>query len=111
MNMKRLKFAEGLLEPVLLGDKLVTLRKFRAEAHMFTRGETVIGEFADFGGVLVLLEITANTEVLYGSAISNAAAKEDGFRDRAEMFTVMKTYYPDFGPDTPCAIVRFKKAK
>lgn len=102
-------FREGNLFPALTGERQITLRKYRPEAHDFKTGELFVGSFKD--GLDILLQATADTEVKTFNDLSDEEAREDGFKDAEDAFNGMHEYYPDLTPDTRLAIVRFEVAK
>ena len=108
--MKTILFAEGLLAPVLSRHKKITLRKYRSGAHDFIEGEFIEGRFAD-GETTLTLRLLADTEIVEAGKISDIVAREDGFRNAHDMLVRMRRYYPDFGPATQVAIVRFELAE
>ena len=70
-ELPQLVFAEGLLAPTIAGDKLFTVRKYRADAHDFKKGDTVLGVFKD--GMNVWLVITKDTKVCTFKSLKNTA--------------------------------------
>lgn len=104
--MKQLVFGNGLMEPSLNGDKEITLRKYRQEAHDFKEGEVIIGEFKD--GLDVLLQIKKDTEVKSFNDLTDEEAQEDGFKDANDAFEGLKTYYPNLQKIDLLAIIRYK---
>jgi hypothetical protein len=105
-NLKKLLFGRGFVRPVVLGDKLITLRKYRPGAHDFHKGEIVWGEFEE--GIALFLRITADTEVKTFRELTDAEAVEDGYRDTADAFRGLARFYPDIKPTDRCAVIRFE---
>jgi len=107
--MKELIFAEGLLAPVLNGGKLITIRKFRKEAHTLSKGEAFLGVFRD--GLNIVLVATAETEIMTFAELSDGQAREDGFKSARSAFFEMKKYYPDLKKTDTIGLIRFEIPK
>ena len=107
-EMKQLVFGAGLLEPSIAGEKKITLRKYRAGSHDFSRGEIVRGAFKD--GVDILLTITADTEKKPFSALTDGEAQEDGFEGTDDAFCGLLDSYPEFKRSDTIAVIRFAVA-
>lgn len=105
-EMKRLVFGEGLLSPTLSGDKQITLRKYRASSHDFTKDEVITGEFKD--GLNLLLQITADTEIKMFSELTDSEAQQDGFQNAEGAFNGLKEYYPDLQKSDMNATIRYE---
>lgn len=108
-EIKTLLFGDGLMAPTLKGEKLITLRKYRAEAHDFEEGEWFVGKFKD--GLDILLMATADTEVKTFNDLLDEEAIEDGFESVNDAFEKMHKYYPDLTKEDKLAILRFEIAK
>lgn len=108
-EMQRLIFAEGLMAPTLTGDKQITLRKYRAGAHDFVKGEVIRGEFKD--GLNILLQITADTERKLFSELTDQEAQADGFDSAEDAFNGLKDYYPDLQKTDLLATIRYEVVK
>lgn len=106
MEIKILKFGEGLLVPVLSRKEELTLRLYRPEAHDFEEDEYFIGRFAD-GGLDIVLRATAKTEKTTFRHLTDEVAQKDTYANAQEAYKDMGTYYKDLTPDSPCAIIRF----
>ncbi len=104
--MKQLLFGKGLMKPTLVGEKLITIRKYRKDAHDFINREAFLGVFKD--GLNIILQATADTEVKLFREITDSEAREDGYRDAKDAFESLKIYYPDLLPIDKVAIIRFK---
>jgi len=105
-TLKELLFGEGLMSPTISGDKLITLRRYRKDAHDFLKGEIVRGIFKD--GLTILLRITADTEVKPFDELTDGEARQDGFADAAAAFEGLKTYYPDLKRSDLAATIRYE---
>lgn len=105
-EMNELLFGEGLLEPTLRGDKLITIRKYRAGAHDFKRDEIVKGVFKE--GMTVLLRIRDDTEKKPFKQLKDSEAREDGYKDAKDAFNGLKVYYQDLKKSDTAAIIRFE---
>jgi hypothetical protein len=106
---KTIIFGGGLLEPTLSGQKQITLRKYREEAHNLHEGEIFVGSFKE--GLDILLQATADTEVKTFKELTDLEAQADGFSDAKEAFTGMQKYYPDLTPETKLGILRYEIVK
>lgn len=104
-----LLFGEGLLDPTLSGEKRVTLRKYRPEAHDFQKDDEFRGKFKD--GFDVWLVAIADTEVKTFQELTDDEAKEDGFLDAKDAYEGMHKYYPDLKLTDKLAIIRFDTVK
>lgn len=105
--MKRLVFGKGLLNPVLRGEKKITLRKYRPRAHDFYIREIICGEFLD--GMDILLYIINNTKTKPFSELTNEEAKEDGYQNAEHAYNDLKiNFYPDLSQSDTLAIIRFE---
>lgn len=107
-EMKKLVFAEGLLEPTIAGEKKITLRKYRAGTHDFTAGEIVRGVFKD--GIDIPLLMSTDTLKKPFSELTDREAVEDGFQGTEDAFDGLLEYYPDLTRDTVIAVIRFEVA-
>jgi hypothetical protein len=109
--MKRLFFGEGLMEPVLWGEKLFTVRVYREESHNFREGEIVKGEFKD--GLTILLQIVRDTKKDLFKKLKQPKKGLDsnGYYFDAEYLKDLKTFYPDITWDTVGAIIFFEVLK
>jgi hypothetical protein len=107
-KLKELIFGEGLLGPTLEGDKRFTVRKYRAEAHDFEKGEIVLGKFKD--GFDILLEINEDTTVgpFVNLRSPKCNLKQAGYYFDNEYFDELKSYYPDLSWADTGAIVFFQ---
>jgi len=101
-----LNFGEGLVWAVMYGDKRITLRRRRPEAHDFNQGDVVIGKFEE--GHQLYLFITDDTEVTTFAELTDEVAREDGFNDADDALEKMIRYYPDLQPSDSLAIIRFQ---
>lgn len=89
--VKSIVFGKGLLVPTLTGNKQITIRKYRPEAHNFKKGEVAQGVFME--GLTIPLEITQDTETGRFKNLPDSVAQEDGFRDAKEAFMVLQNEY------------------
>jgi hypothetical protein len=106
---KTIIFGEGLLTPTLKGEKQISLRKYREEAHKLHKGEVFVGSFKD--GLDILLQVTADTEVKTFRDLTDSEAQADGFADAPDAFEKMHVYYPNLDIDTELGILRFEVAR
>ena len=104
--MKKLIFGKGLLAPTLKGEKKISIRKFREEAHDFIKGEPFIGSFQD--GLDIILMATSNTKVKPFSELTDKEAEEDGFKNAEDAFENLKKFYPDLKPEDTAGIIRYE---
>lgn len=109
-EIKTVKFAEGLLAPTLTGDKEISLRKYRPEAHDLHEGEIFIGSFFE-EGLDLLLQAKQDTEVKTFNDLTDEEAQADGFTDVNDAFDKMHKYYPDLVKEDKLAILRYEVAK
>lgn len=109
-EIKIVKFAEGLLAPTLTGNKEISLRKYRPEAHDLHEGEIFIGSFFE-EGLDLLLQAKKDTEVKTFNDLTNEEAQADGFVDVDDAFEKMHKYYPDLVREDKLAILRYEIAK
>lgn len=111
VEMKRLVFGEGLLNPSLDGNKRFTVRKYREDAHDFSKDEIVIGEFKD--GLNILLRITKNTKKDTFNRLKRNKKEIDknGYYFDVQYFEELKQYYPDLTWNTMGAVVFFEVLK
>ena len=110
-KMRRLKFAKGLLRPVISGDKKITLRRYKAEAHDFNVGDVILGIFED--GLSIPLLVTKDTVAKRFSELTEDEAIEDGFSDSQSAFEGVRKHYPHtamFWLDY-MAVIRFEVLK
>ncbi len=106
-ELKRLTFGECLLHPTIAGTKKITLRKYHPDAHDFTQGQVIIGEFKD--GMNLLLEITADTQTKPFSDLTDEEAREDGYEDAQDAWGDLPEYYEgNFAKTDMMAIIRFQ---
>ena len=102
---KKLIFGKGLMLPTISGAKKITLRKYRSGSHDFQKNELVFGEFMD--GFTIILRITADTEIMAFSGLTDEIAREDGYENANDAFTKLKQYYPDLKKEDPLALIRY----
>jgi len=107
-ELKVLLFAKGLMGRTLKGEKQISLRKYKGEAHDFEEGEWFIAKFEE--GLDVILEGTADTEVKTFNDLTDEEAKEDGFENVNDAFEKMHQYYPNLQREDKLGIIRFKVA-
>lgn len=114
--MKRLVFSNGLMSPSLDGSKSFTVRKYRAEAHNFKKGEIAIGEFMD--GLDILIKITADTFKRSFRGLKHTAEVQKlglvtnlGFEFDENYFNDLKSYYPDLTWNDTGAVISFEVLK
>src|SRR3989338_11043387 len=103
--MKELHFSAGLLEPILIGEKETTLRRYD-ENHSFKKGENTCGVFEE--GVRMLLEIKEDTQTKMFANLTDREAQESWFRDAHHALEGLQRYYESLTPEEMCAIVRFQ---
>jgi len=107
--LKELVFSEGLLESVLRDTKLITIRKYRTDAHDFVKDEIIVGVFEE--GMNILLHITADTEKKFFHELTDAEVQEDGFDDTADALSDLRLFYDDLTEQSEMAIIRFEILK
>ena len=107
--LKVVVFDEGLLTATLSGDKKITLRRYRPEAHDYRVGELFIGRFRE--GLDILLRATADTQVKKFEQLTDEEAQDDGFENAQDAFIGMGKYYTDLKTDEQLAILRYEIAK
>lgn len=107
--MKRLIFGEGLLGNVLAGDEETSLRKYREGSHDFKKGEFVKGEFMD--GVVIVLQITADTEKKRIADLTNEDLRGTLFEDAEDVFNGLKHWYSELTRKDLIGIIRFEIPK
>ncbi len=108
-ELKKLVFGEGLMGPTIAGDKKITLRKYRAGAHDFTKGLLILGIFKD--GLNIVLCITKDTEKKPFSKMTYEEARLDGFADVEDAFNNLRDYYPDLKKTDILATIRYEVAE
>lgn len=106
--LKSLVFGKGLMISTLRGFKLITIRKYRADAHVFKKGELVIGIFME--GLSFILEITADTQCMPFGKLTDEASREDGFRNSNHAFQGLSSFYPGLKKTDTAGIIRFRVA-
>ena len=82
--MKKLIFGKGLLAPTLTGERTISIRKFRKEAHDFIEEESFIGSFQD--GLDIILVAIEDTAVKTFDKLTDKEAREDGYKDAKDGF-------------------------
>ena len=102
---KKLVFGSSAQE-TLIGKKCGTIRKYRPEAHTFSKGETVIGEFAD--GLTILLSITEDTALKPFKDLTDEDAQLSGLSDSKSPFEALQEYYPGLALDDTAAVIEYK---
>lgn len=108
-EMKRLIFGDGLMNPVLTGEKQITLRRYRAGSHDFVKGEVILGEFKD--GLTILLQITDDTKKKLFSKLTDREAREYGYKSAKDVFNGLRDYYSDLRKSDVLATIRFEIVK
>jgi hypothetical protein len=105
-TLKKLVFGKGLMLPSFLGEKKITIRRYRKDAHDFKKGDHVQAEFMD--GLNAIIEITADTVVKPFSKLTREEAMEDGFRGVKEAFLGVAKHYPDLKRRDLMAVIRYR---
>ena len=109
--MKDLYFAEEFIEPIIRGDKLITLRDYDPAKHSFRLGDIVRAvSYDSHDEISLLLEITEDTVIMPLTEVSDSVCQEDGFDNQQDMFEGMKKFYPDLELTSTIGIVRFRIA-
>ena len=90
-TIKKLNFGPGLLGVSIPGWKDTTIRKYRQEAHDFSKGEIVQGVFER--QLDVLLEIKSDTEVVPFKDLPKEAAVASGYKTSKEAFQDLRDHY------------------
>jgi hypothetical protein len=109
--LKTLRFAEELTLSVIRGEKRITIRKLRMEAHMFEKGECAVAQFGDEQNAGALIRMTARTLIFNVEMLPDEFAREDGHRDRKHAFEYLKRFYPDLDRSDQVAVIRFEPEK
>lgn len=105
--MKKIVFGKGLLVPTLKGEKKITIRKFRKEAHDLIAGEPFIGSFQD--GLDIILIATDDTKIKLFGEITDKEALEDGYKNARNLFFIFrKDFYTDLKEENIAAIIRYE---
>jgi hypothetical protein len=104
--MKDLVFGEGHLIPTLIGEKVVTIRRFDPARHTFEKGEMIRGLFP-IEGVSLILQATEPTRRYPLKNIPEQDRIDDGFTSVNDTWKKMKAYYPDLTIETEMGVIRF----
>lgn len=105
--MKKIIFGKGLLIPTLKGEKKITIRKFRKEAHDLIEDEPFVGSFQN--GLDIILVATKDTKVKLFSEITDKEAREDGYKNARNLFSrFRKDFYSDLKEEKTAAIIRYE---
>ena len=107
--MKKLRFGEDFLKMVISGEKEITIRKYREDAHKFVKEEIVQGIFPE--GLLILLRILENTRLTKLSGLSKDELTADGFENHTVAFRVLRNFYPDLRRTDTLGVIRFEVLK
>lgn len=109
--MKELVFGEGLMAPSLDGSKRFTVRKYRAGAHDFVKGDIVKGIFKD--GLTILIQITESTLKDEFRSLSRPQedAEKNGYYFDEDYFLDLRGFYPDLAWTDVGAVIFFEVLK
>lgn len=97
------------MTPSLSGEKTLTLRKYRPEAHDFKKGDVVVGVFKD--GLNVLLQVTEDTLTKPFNEVTDEEARDWGRDDAVSLFQGLQDYYPDLKGSDTLAVIEFEVLK
>jgi hypothetical protein len=101
--MQKLMLAEGVMDNLEYGNKLVTIRKGRRDI--------ALGELL-FESVEIQREaIVVVTKVIYCRLIEVPTEyyEKDGFESREHMLEGMRTFYPDLTWDSEVTVIEFNR--
>lgn len=106
----RLLFSEGHFVAIVSGQKLLTLRLYRAGAHDFCENQVFYGEFPE--GISLMLQVTEDTKCFTAKDLSDEVAREDGYKNAKYALHELKKYYGgSVHKDATLACIRFKVAE